>query len=325
MFPIPNSNDFLLIATRSGDQKKIIFRAVERSRNLFEIKVYPSALNMPISPFLLADKDTDGAEAVTFEVMVSNEVGAEKKAMTGDYDLFAVCPLWADLTSRFIQKEAICLDETTRHRDLPQLKGLTFDIGQGMDNVLDTRLHTMSKQGDYALRQRIYKERIEKGSFNSSPKSFTGYLKNAEHQPGSISAASTATIEDDTPYNEHGDMGNLTPRILRCINEMNKTMNAAGDRAALRRVHHNAESHRYRDFGALTRNDMLTIKSGETYGDGFPLTAFHPEALATTHSDILNVTFSDVCTIENLADFRIYAQSLKAAGYFVPKNWIWEV
>jgi len=102
-------------------------------------------------------------------------------------------------------------------------------------------------------------------------------------------------------------MGNLTPRILRCINELNIAMGAVGDKASRRRVHHNAESHRNRAFGALTKLDMETAKDGDQYGDGFPLTVFQPR------------------TLEDLEDFKSYAQALKASGYYVPKNWIWGV
>jgi hypothetical protein len=74
-------------------------------------------------------------------------------------------------------------------------------------------------------------------------------------------------------------MGNLTPRILRCINMLNVQMGATGAKSALRRVHHNAESHRNHIFGALTATQM-------DGGDGFPLTVFQPRALLAPNSPV---------------------------------------
>src|SRR3954471_2021022 len=64
------------------------------------------------------------------------------------------------------------------------------------------------------------------------------------------------TKRDGGRLDEHGDMGNLTPRILRCINMLNVQMGATGPRSALRCVHHNAESHRNHIFDALTASQM---------------------------------------------------------------------
>ncbi|HEX5438300.1 MAG TPA: hypothetical protein VFW98_14185, partial [Gemmatimonadaceae bacterium] len=113
----------------------------------------------------------------------------------------------------------------------------------------------------------------------------------------------------------------LTPRILRCINTLNIEMGATGTHGALRRVHHNAESHRNAMFGALTATDMVTIKAGEAYGDGFPFTVFQPAALC--RGGVATARYGAVCTIETLQEFRQYAADLADAGYFVPKNWVW--
>jgi len=139
---------------------------------------------------------------------------------------------------------------------------------------------------------------------------------------GALSADSLKAVFDGSAYTEHEDMGNLTPRILRCINELNALMGATGANGALRRVHHNAESHRYRLFGALSGKDMVTAKDGEQYGDGFPLTVFQPAALSRKPS---TAPYTQVCTLESLFEFKAYAKSLKEAGYFVPKNWIWGI
>jgi hypothetical protein len=108
-------------------------------------------------------------------------------------------------------------------------------------------------------------------------------------------------------------MGNLTPRILRAVNMLNLEMGATGGAGALRRVHHNAESHRNAAFGALVAADM------DGKSDGFPLTGFHPPQGAKSAIR----KYSDVVTIDHMGEFRQYAADLQAAGYYVPKNWTW--
>jgi hypothetical protein len=214
------------------------------------------------------------------EVMASAEIGGQKP-MTGDYDLMAICPTMAQygsLSSREISKAGIQLPG----RLVP---GQKFAPGVGMDNVMDPSLHTMgTKKSNW----------------------------------GAMNAKGTKLPPKDAHRNEHPDMGNLTPRILRCINELNAAMGATGSESALRRIHHNAESHRNAMFGALTENDMVTMKDGEKYGDGFPLTGFQPSRIA-------NRKFGDVCTVETLIEFREYAADLYRAGFYVPRNWIWNM
>jgi hypothetical protein len=309
---IPNSNDFLLIAKRSGDGKQVAFRAFQRG-TMYEIRVYPQFGVVAASPHRILDADPQGKRAVPLEVMTSNEVGAGKP-MTGDYDLLAVCPAWAQygsLAARDIVKPGIELTGGGLR------KGLAFRAGQGMDNVMDPRLHTMGpaktdyheknralNPADYRDRQALLRLRMQTG------------------QTGHLSADSLKAMFDGSKDAEHEDMGNLTPRILRCINELNVQMGAVGSEAALRRVHHNAESHRFRLFGALTGKDMVTMKDGESYGDGFPLTVFQPSSL---NGNSAVARYSSVCTLETLPEFKTYAAALKSAGYYVPKNWIWGV
>jgi hypothetical protein len=97
-------------------------------------------------------------------------------------------------------------------------------------------------------------------------------------------------------------------------------MGATGTRSALRRVHHNAESHRNRRWAAITETDMRTKKDGDKFGDGFPMTCFHP-------SRLVNGGYFEnaVCTVETLDEFKIYAQKVKEAGFYMPKNWIWNI
>ena len=84
----PNG-DLILVAKRSGDQKKVAFRAVKQADNkAYEIHVYPERFG---ANFYQLMDPAGGAAAVPLEVMASNEEGGQKP-MTGDYDLFAVCP-----------------------------------------------------------------------------------------------------------------------------------------------------------------------------------------------------------------------------------------
>ena len=110
-------------------------------------------------------------------------------------------------------------------------------------------------------------------------------------------------------------MGNLTPRILRAINVLNFEMAAINGQSALRRVHHNAESHRNAAFGALTSSEM------SDKGDGFPLTAFHPTQALRPGSSL--VRYADTVTLLTMGEFREYCSDVLKAGYYVPKNWTW--
>jgi hypothetical protein len=308
----PGSTDLSLTARRSGDQMQVVFLAKKRQDGRYDISVYPTAASstpgskgVVSNNFLLArDRAAKGGAGtpVPLDVMTSNEVGANNLPMTGDYDLFAVCPTWADygsLTSRPIVKPGIALANGSLN------KGLAFREGVGMDNVMDGRLGT-GGTGAMDFRNRV-----------------VGYRKHYgdNRAQGRANEDTYKLIFEASPYREHADMGNLTPRILRCINLLNALMGATGSGAALRRVHHNAESHRYRLFGALTAQDMVTMKDGEVYGDGFPLTVFQPRRLVDSRSVVAG--YDTVCTLENLQEFQAYALLLAEAGYYVPRNWIW--
>lgn len=121
-------------------------------------------------------------------------------------------------------------------------------------------------------------------------------------------------------WNEHSDMGNLTSRLLRCITALNAAMGATGDKASRRRVHHNAESHRNYRFGAITGDEM------EGGNEGFPLTVFQPLALyAGKGAGLPTARYNDICTLETFAEFKDYAAALHTAGFYVPKNWVWNM
>ena len=313
---VPNSRDLTLTARRSGDGRQVVFLARRQPNDTYQILVYPNRASttqgsmvskglVSNSAFLAQDRDKAGATAVPLEVMTSNEAGiGGGMPMTGDYDLFSVCPTWADygsLTSRDIVKPGIALQNGTLN------KGLAFRAGVGMDNVMDARLST-GGTGAMDFRNRVQGYRRHHGDNRAN---------------GRANDDTYRMIFEASPYGEHGDMGNLTPRILRCINTLNALMGATGERGALRRVHHNAESHRFRQFGALTAEDMVTMKDGEVFGDGFPLTVFHPRRLITGGTAVAE--YDTVCTLENLTEFQTYALRLADSGYYVPRNWIWNM
>ena len=121
--------------------------------------------------------------------------------------------------------------------------------------------------------------------------------------------------DDQSHRNEHPDLGNVTPRIVRCITALNVAMGAVGLKVGLRRVHHNAESHRFRMFGAITKQEM------EDEGEAFPLTVFQPRWLVDKPSPVQ--LYKTICTLETYNELVTYAERLHSAGFFVPKSWIW--
>ena len=277
---IDGGQDLLLMATRPGDSAKIAFVAKHRPGDgRYDIKTFGNSV-IGTSPFVVRDKLQKGEPLTPLEVMTSNEVGAHEP-MTGDYDLFAVCPRWADYGSGApaeIQKPGlVVLNPNTQQRT--QHPEATFPRGTNMDKVLDPRLHTMGRVGPH-------------------------------HR-----------LPATSNWNEHPDMGNLTPRLLRCIIALNADMmRAPGNHPSRRRVHHNAESHRNYRFGAITGDEMAGAN------EGFPLTVFQPMALhAGRAAGLPTARYGDVCTLETFAEFQNYAAALYDAGFYVPKNWVWNM
>jgi hypothetical protein len=267
MEQVPDSKDYFLFALRSGDNKMFAFRAVWSGGKVYHIFVYPERFGT--NPRRLAFE-----APVPLECMTSSEVGAGNRPMTGDYDLMAVCPKWANYGSTTlvpISKPGLVFANKGAQ------PGQTWEADSNLDTVLDMRSNTGARPAG-----------------GDTKKTYQGLTK-----------------RDGGKLDEHGDMGNLTPRILRCINALNAAM---GDPGPLRRVHHNAESHRNHIFGALTALEM-------TRGDGLPLTVFQPRGLLMGHSPTSR--YQDVCTLETFQEFKEYATLLNQAGYFVPRNWTW--
>jgi hypothetical protein len=202
-------------------------------------------------------------------VMTSGEAGAQNKPLTGDYDLMSVCPTWGSLGSRSVR--TISKPGLDFGRGGKAEPGQSFAPGVNLDAVLDMRVNTGFKIG------------VKASQYND----LVGI-------PG---------IDK-----EHGDMGNLTARNLRCINTLNTQMGQIGP---FRRVHHNAESHRNAIFGGISRQEM------EDENEGFPLTAFQP----TTAN--INSHPHEMVTLLNQTEFKNYACCLHKAGFFVPRSWLW--
>jgi hypothetical protein len=283
-WPIEKSKDFLLRALRSGDQKAFYFRAVWRQGDQFDLFAYVGKDNAAALRYRLAAAGGvfDPALRMEFEplmVMTSSERGADNRPMTGDYDLMAVCPAWRDVgavSHVAISKPAVDFGPAKN------TVGQSFEAGTNLDKALDMTTNT-------------------------------GALGRTEQVNGKVVKTTFQGFDKcDAGRNEHPDIGNVTGRILRCINALNAEM--PNGTSALRRVHHNAESHRNHIFNAISGAEMES-------GDGVPLTVFQPHVLYQAGSQ--TARFSDVATLETLVEFKEYAMLLHEAGYFVPRNSTW--
>ncbi|MES2184629.1 MAG: anthrax toxin-like adenylyl cyclase domain-containing protein [Pseudomonadota bacterium] len=283
-FVLPNGN-ILLRAVRPGDGKMFSFLA-KRDGTKFPIYVFPQQIGV-MDPGLLMAHHAAGEGAEPLMIIGSAEVGAENRAMTGDYDLLAVCPPLSDRFSQVTSDPRGLFKKDDIHLNNGKAsvaKGLEFKMGMGMDNVLDGRLHT------------AYDHRKSHVNARHGDNLHGPYQKGKE-------------------YDEHGDIGNVTPRILRAINMLNIEMGAVGDMGWARRVHHNAESHRFIDFGALSRDEMSGKKK-----EGFPFACFLPPALS--HKAPM-ARYGTICTLEDMSEFEKFAQNLEAVNYWVPTNFTW--
>jgi hypothetical protein len=275
MTQVQGSRDFFLYARRSTDEKVFAFRAAWSPQDgHYKIGVFDRLLGHQF--------ETPNA----LEVMTSSEVGAHNKPLTGDYDLMCVCPTWSSYGGRTTESITKAGINFGRHGGTEQ--GQSFGAGVNLDGVLDMRTNTGLKG--------VINEKGKHQTYGSSGFTAAGY--------GSVVKASPGMSH------EHDDMGNITPRILRCINYLNAKMGQSGP---FRRVHHNAESHRNAIFGGITGEDMKK-------GEAFPLTVFQPRSLlfgtGVSH-------YQSVFTLEALDEFKAYAVLLHRAGFYVPRSWTW--
>jgi hypothetical protein len=278
MYPLEGTRKLLLIARRSGDQQQFGFVAEhDPTQNRYLISVYPR-------PWAGSIASMGTLQPEPLLVMTSSEAGAMNKPMTGDYDLMSVCPTWRAYMTRSTET----ISKQGLHFTRKGLQeGQTFATGSAMDKVLDMRMNT--------------------GAVGRNGRTYQGFTVGAHNTVVNRGGQTVGHLQ------EHGDMGNLTPRILRCINELNKEMNPDNPTTPFRRVHHNAESHRHAMFGALVEKDMVEKD------DGFPMTGFHPRWVYESRG----WAYGDVCTIEKMSEFRAYAEALHAVGFYVPRNWTW--
>ncbi len=290
-----DASSVVLLARRSGDGAFFTFSARMNSKTgRYDIFVDPTPgvhtllpANLRGEPGARAGYAAGGGRLlapqrlIPLEVMTSSEKGALNRPMTGDYDLMSICPRWESYGERSgseISKEGLDFGRGSR----PEA-GLSFRAGTNMDAVLDMRTNTGAK-----------------GRLSADGKQLT-FQGHAAKDMGKIR------------LQEHNDMGNLTPRILRAINALNQAMGAVGTDSPMRRVHHNAESHRNHIFGALQAKEMEA-------DDGFPLTMFLPARLDGSGPF---AGWGGVATLERMDEFRACAVALKAAGFFLPRNWAW--
>lgn len=264
-------DDLILIATRTGDLKEFAFRAVF-DKTVNAYRIEVYDERLGTNVYKLFEK-----RGTPLLVMTSSESGANNRPMTGDYDLMAVCPSWNDYG------------------------------GMSLKTVSKPGLDFVGKDQQVGLRFGGW-ENADTGSLGSR---LDKVLDRSSLTGAAVPRDASGKPREGIGRVEHPDMGNLTPRILRCINELNAEM---GGNTPFRRVHHNAESHRNEIFGALTGSEMAR-------GEGLPLTAFQPGRLFRGHTQVSS--YQDVCTLETLDEFKTYAFRLHQAGYFVPRNWTW--
>lgn len=275
--------NMILGAKRHGDEKMFMFFA-KKQDNDYLISVFDDIWRY-LNVGILGNEFPDGKGTKPLMVIGSAEVGAQNRPMTGDYDLLAVCPRVQDRFSQVPSDPRSMFKKDDIHLfakgQASVAKGLEYRMGMGMDSVLDGRLHTAADHRSSHV--------------------------NARH-PGNLHGP----YQKGKEYDEHGDIGNVTPRILRCINELNMEMGATGDNGWARRVHHNAESHRFIDFGALSRQEM-------DGGDGFPFAAFLPASL----NQSVTARYGSICTLENMQEFVDFTADLQTMNYWVPTNFTW--
>lgn len=208
---VSNRSDVYLYALRPGDAQPFAFHARVRLDGLYEIRVFPDDCGS-MTPDRLAMRVH---HAKPLLVMGTTEQGTDKP-MTGDYDLFTVCPLIAN----FGAKDA-SLD--------PTLDGLDFGSGSSYaKRMAVSKAHLMAH-----LKNQNYAQATPLANSLRELASKPGWA----NQRGADGHASKSGLED--PHR-----GNLTRRIDEVLAALNAAMGATGNSRVLRRVHHNSEAGR---------------------------------------------------------------------------------
>lgn len=291
-----------------------------------------------------------GKEWFPLEVMVPPEAWGTDLPMTGDYDMWSVCPrkeaygagfarvVPTDQEGRPLSAEGV--DYTLVERD--PLGISIFNIPNWSYTNLDAPLdNTLANTWGGGWSRRFVEptktERTEAVSTistwalkNDGSYERTGSAVVADQRPNILKAGGSESTKDGFGIGgawEDMHLGNLTPRILRAMVEMNKAMANQGERREFRRVHHNAESHR--PFGAANQEQLRGYVDGRPtgkYGDGFPLTVFQPNSPDIRKSGRLAISGQcQVFTIDTLDELLCYYDVLNQEGWYIPRNQAWGI
>ncbi|MEE2902438.1 MAG: anthrax toxin-like adenylyl cyclase domain-containing protein [Myxococcota bacterium] len=358
--------DYLIEATRPRDGQEFLFLAVYTSdptlAGLGETEFVrgerPYCLYFsPPSGFVIDRADAAPIdfslpsithESKTFyplEVMTPPSAWETDLPMTGDYDLWSICPrkenfgagygpvVPRDAEGRPLSAENVDYSLVSRDPLMGNIVGIQNWQYTNLDAVLDPTLPNTWAGGW----RKAYKRRT-----GSSPGAGTTY-SSWELQDDGLWAKTGTRIKVDqiailnavgggeSTGGGHGmgeawedqHMGNITPRTLRCILALNKAMPHQGTKGQFRRVHHNIESHR--PYGAAGPEELLT-QVDQTYGDGFPITIFQPSTPDINDSPYINIRGNEkVATLDNLEQLLIYYRAIFARGWYVPRNQAWGI
>lgn len=319
-----DTGGMLLKAMRPGDKKMFDFLAMKRDGGKYQIYDFPDGL-------LSAPKEGPAARSTELEVMTTMEAGTDLP-MTGDYDLFNICPRFENFGSTLGKSVSFAGFQ------MKGKSGMTgaqeFQAGTGMDRAMDMRIVTTTGKKSYLDQMKAYGAKVEKYTqqiqeLESSDKfedkfkqagikqqldALKGQIKTLTDIAAKTDKAATKLGNEADPRHaatwlEHKDMGNMTPRILACIMDLNNAMGAIGDKFVFRRVHHNAESDRAEIFGAVKRGEMEGDKP-----EALPITVFSPKPIGR---------WDTIDLITTLPDLEQYFAAVFQAGWYVPKNRVW--
>lgn len=298
-----SNGSFTMQARRSGDGSVFDFTATKSAKTRNGKPLYT------INTILDARIVSRGKIPVDGEMLVmttTEDMGAfGERPMTGDYDLMTICPSFGSYGS--------ALPKSVGHGNERNI----FTAGQNLDRVMDQRLATRGGSKDYYARMNDYQKKARELAKSGPSKRLDALKKQIDILVDGASALDKEAIRRGNHRNadfgatwlEHKDMGNMTPRTLMCINDLNIAMGAFGPSHVLRRVHHNTEADRpvfFAETGKKMREENAT----------FPITVFQPRAFGGYH---------EIHVIKEITGLQTYFNAVFAAGYFVPKNLNWSL